>query len=714
MRTLILLVATAIAFAAIAAEPVPVPLGNRMLADYFERQVTELERTSLPVPQSAEEWEKTRKAWRGQLAEMLGLSPMPERTPLNVTKTGEVQGEGFVVENLHYQARPGLYVTANLYRPAKSEGRLPAILYVCGHANVNGKDGTSLGNKAGYEHHGTWFARHGYVCLVIDTVQLGEIRGEHHGTYSKGRWWWFSRGYTPAGLEAWSGIRGLDYLETRADVDATRFGVTGRSGGGAYSWWVAALDDRIKVAAPTAGITTLRNHVVDGAVEGHCDCMFMVNTHRWDYDKVAALIAPRPLLISNTDKDTIFPLDGVVAVHTSVRRIYKALGADGKLGLQISEGPHKDTQPLNAGAFAWFERWLKGADLMATLDEPAKKRVDPEQLRVLSGLPKDEINTKADETFVKAAYPAPVPANPEQWTKMRDDWMRALRTEVFAGWPKTPCDPALREAGRAESGAVVMRAWDFTPQEPWTLRLYVLHRATLKPDAQTPVVLSVLDEEDWNRFREVALAQFPAMFGGPAAAPAPPQPKGREWVSELWDAWKQEKGAGNEPGGSLRPDTVYAFIAPRGVGPTAWKGTEKQQTQRLRRFYLIGQTLDGMQTWDIRRSIAALREAGFGKSALTLAATGPMSGNALYASLFEDGIVAISLGEPPATHARGPVFLNVLKHLDMPQALAMAAARCNVRLSTSEKAAWTFADDTAVALGRREYFVRSEITGDAK
>ena len=95
---------------------------------------------------------------------------------------------------------------------------LPAILYVCGHANVV-EDGVSLGNKTGYQHHGVWFARHGYVCLVIDTIQLGEIRGEHHGTYKLGRWWWTSRGYTPAGVEAWNGIRALDYLETRPEVD---------------------------------------------------------------------------------------------------------------------------------------------------------------------------------------------------------------------------------------------------------------------------------------------------------------------------------------------------------------------------------------------------------------------------------------------------------------------------------------------------------------
>jgi dienelactone hydrolase len=348
MRFSLLFIASAMA--AVAAPPEPEPAANRLLRDYFAREVTAIESQPLPAPKTVEEWDKTRASMRKQLAEMLGLDSFPERTPLNATKTGEFAVDGCVIENLHYQSEPGLYVTANLYRPPKVEGRLPAILYVCGHSDVKGADGTSLGNKTHYQHHGAWFARHGYVCLVIDTVQLGEIRGAHHGTYNLERWWWISRGYTPAGVEAWNGIRGIDYLTSRPEVDPERIGVTGRSGGGAYSWWIAALDERVKVAAPTAGITTLRNHVVDGTVEGHCDCMFMVNTYRWDYDRVAALIAPRPLLILNTDKDTIFPLDGVYSVYKNVRGLYRALGAEGKMGLQIAEGPHQDTQALNTGA----------------------------------------------------------------------------------------------------------------------------------------------------------------------------------------------------------------------------------------------------------------------------------------------------------------------------------------------------------------------------
>jgi dienelactone hydrolase len=615
---------------------------------------------------------------------MLGLDPLPERTPLNVVKTGEVKGDGFVVEKMHYQSMPGLYVTANLYRPAKSEGRLPAILYVCGHSDMQ-KDGVSLGNKTGYQHHGEWFARHGYVCLLIDTVQLGEIRGEHHGTYSKGRWWWISRGYTPAGVEAWDGIRGLDYLVSRHDVDPERLGVTGRSGGGAYSWWIAALDERVKVAAPTAGITTLRNHVVDGAIEGHCDCMFFVNTYGWDFDKVAALVAPRPLLISNTDKDGIFPLDGVISVYSNTRRIYKSLGAEAKIGLQISEGPHKDTQPLNEGAFHWFERWLKGADPMAVVDEGATKRLPPEQLRVFSELPADERNTSIDTEFVPAAKTPPPPANQTAWTKQRDTWMTALREKCFAGWP-SPIDPALHDAGSAEHDGVVLHAWDFTPQAPWTLRLYVAHRASLKPDQLELATLNVLDEDAWHDFRQMMAGHFAPLFSPVDRAGA----DGHGFADE-------KKMFDDSP-------WAMAYVCPRGIGPNAWTGSDKQQTQRLRRFYLLGQTLDSMQTWDIRRAIAALRATPYGAKPLWLQSQHTMAINTLYAALFEDHITRLDLHQPSASHEMGPTYLNVLKFLDIPQAAAMAAERTRIRIYSPNKSAWSYTSQVTEKLGWTKKF----------
>ncbi len=205
---------------------------------------------------------------------------------------------------LHYQSRPRLYVTANLYRPAEAKPgeKLPAVLYVCGHSG-RGRNG----NKVAYQSHGIWFARHGYVCLVVDTLQLGEIAAIHHGTYRENRWWWHSRGYTPAGVECWNGVRGIDYLVSRPDVDPERIAVTGISGGGAATFWVAAADERVKVAVPVSGMADLESYVPNRVINGHCDCMFLYNTFQWPWTRIAGLVAPRPMLFVNSDNDRIFP-----------------------------------------------------------------------------------------------------------------------------------------------------------------------------------------------------------------------------------------------------------------------------------------------------------------------------------------------------------------------------------------------------------------------
>lgn len=455
------------------------PLKDKALQAYFEAEVAKIEANCLNGPMTLEEWQEQKERRRAELFEMLSLAPLPPKSDLHASVTGTVEAEEFVVEKLHFQSLPGLYVTGNFYRPKRVEQPLPTILYVCGHALVK-SNGVSYGNKTAYQHHGAWFARNGYACLTIDTVQLGEIEGLHHGTYREGMWWWNSRGYTPAGVEAWNCIRALDYLETRPEVDKNRFGVTGRSGGGAYSWWVAALDDRIKVAAPVAGITDLRNHIVDGVVEGHCDCMFFLNARRWDYPMLAALVAPRPLLICNSDKDTIFPLDGVVRTHAKVAPIYRLYNASTNLGLLITEGPHKDTQDLQLPVFRWFNRFLKGSDPL--IDMAATRFFEPRELRVFEKLPEDERTSRIHESFVpKAERPAVSPA--------------ALRETVFGGWPRGE-ELANAEVKRISSSATEVH---FRSQEHVPLSMLMLGDAA----TAAKIELTVLDQgakerDDWR------------------------------------------------------------------------------------------------------------------------------------------------------------------------------------------------------------------------
>src|SRR6185437_3059608 len=210
-----------------AEAPTETARGDRLRDTYFRAQVKHIADADLADIKTRADWEKKRPEYRRQFLDMLGLWPLPPRTDLHATITGKVETDLFTVEKLHFQSSPGLYVTANLYVPKRAKLPAPAVLYVCGHANTV-IDKVSYGSKVNYQHHPAWFAEHGYVCLILDTLELGEIPGDHHGTSRRGMWWWQALGYTPAGIECWNAMRALDYLETRKEVDAKRIGVTGR------------------------------------------------------------------------------------------------------------------------------------------------------------------------------------------------------------------------------------------------------------------------------------------------------------------------------------------------------------------------------------------------------------------------------------------------------------------------------------------------------
>ena len=609
---------------------------ERNLAEYFAEQTAALSERCLSDVRTAEDWQSRRAEYKRQLQEMLGLWPFPERTSLEPVVTGVIEQEDFRVENLHFQAMPHLYVTANFYLPKKLAKPAPAILYVCGHARVF-TNGVSFGNKAAYQHHGIWFARNGYACLVIDTLQLGEIEGVHHGTYREGQWWWNARGYTPAGVEAWFSIRALDYLCSRPEVDPDRIGMTGRSGGGSYTWTVAALDGRVKVAAPVAGITDLQNQVVDGVVEGHCDCMFFLNTYRWDFPQLAALLVPRPLLIANSDKDSIFPLDGVERLHRQVRRIYELADKTNHLGLLITDGPHLDTQDLQLPVFRWFNRFLKGED--PPIEMAAKKLFEPQQLRVFSAIPADQLNTRIQKTFVsKATTNSAALRNGAE--------VQVLREKVFGGWP--PEGPAIvpEPLAKDDRHGVRQRWYSLTTQPGVELLLCVVQDSKVRKPAE--VVLEVLDSASWTN--------SPASF--------------------LWSGVTSAVGLESLRRQMQKEKVALAFFAPRLVEPTNAFLDPKKWTQIRRRYMLLGQTLDGMRVWDIRCAAQGLKSLPeLRKTQLVLRAQGQMGVNAAYAALFEPQISRLQLTSLPASHMDGPDYLEVLRFADIPEVLAALGKR---------------------------------------
>jgi hypothetical protein len=194
---------------------------------------------------------------------------------------------------------------------------------------------------------------------VLDTILNGEAPAIHHGTHDLGMWNWLSLGYTPAGPEVWNAIRAVDYLETRPEVDRTRIAVTGMSGGGAITWYSAAVDERFQVAAPSCSGWTAERQAAMDLVRGNCDCIFFHNTYQLDLTAAGALIAPRPLKILNAKRDSIFPPAGYLDLYRFIRPVYEGLGVPERFDQHEEDIPHQDHVLLRKAANEWINRWLK-------------------------------------------------------------------------------------------------------------------------------------------------------------------------------------------------------------------------------------------------------------------------------------------------------------------------------------------------------------------
>jgi len=594
--------------------------GERMMQAFLKAEAIRLDSKFLEGITNRAAWEAARPELHRQYMEMLGLWPMPERTPLKAQVTGTLErDEGFRVEKLHFQSWPRLYVTGNLYLPtdAKADAKLPAVLYVCGHSG-KGRDG----NKTAFQHHGMWFATHGYVCLIIDTLQLGEIAAIHHGTYRYNRWWWPARGYTPAGIECWNGIRAIDYLQSRPEVDPERIAVTGISGGGAASFWIAAADERIKAAVPVSGMSDLEEYVGEKVVNGHCDCMFLINSFQWPWTQIAALVVPRPLLFENSGHDTIFPMNGNDRIRARLERLYGFYTnrTDRLFDIGITAGGHDDKPELRLMAYRWINHFLKGDDGPVTEPdlppfEGAKLRAFPDEL------PADELNTKIDEVFVPAATNAP-PQNAPEFASWSSKMLAELRRVALRTVPPEPTAQfGLDLSGRKiESGTLATEPgiaipWKFLP-------------AKNDRGRRTPWLV-VLDEEE-------SLDSKPS------------------WL---------EKTIG---------DASVLLVAPRGSGPLHWTNPPPYYIRRS--LTLLGRTVDSCKLVDV---VVVAREAVSNekKWQWKIAGRGQAGVIAAYAALLEPRLTEVAAIDPPGSHREGPIFVEVLRVVDIPEALGLLAPR---------------------------------------
>ncbi len=364
MRSSLLLSLCLIAASSVAAQETPAPLNRfpRMMQEWMVSQVRTAEARG-NVRRAALKTEADAEAYVASVKERIlqAFGPLPEKTPLNARVTARHDREAYRIENIIFESRPGFPVTGNLYLP-KAKSSAPGVIGVCGHS-LNGKAAEA------YQSFAQGLARLGYVCFIIDPAGQGE-RFQYLKEGLKSRYGGGVSEHIQAGNQqtlvgeflgtwfAWDGIRALDYLLTRPEVDPKHLGVTGNSGGGTQTTWLCGLDDRWTMAAPACFITTFRRNVENELPADTEQCPPNVLALDLDHSDFLATQAPKPVLILAKEYD-YFDARGSEEALARQQSLYRLFGKESNAQLFIGPSYHGYTQENREAMYHFFNSVTK-------------------------------------------------------------------------------------------------------------------------------------------------------------------------------------------------------------------------------------------------------------------------------------------------------------------------------------------------------------------
>lgn len=340
---------------------------HAMLPAYLKARAEELlagRKKKVQAIRTAAELAERRRHFRERIWRDLG--GQPERTPLNARLTGVIERDDHRIEKIIFESRPNFFVTANLYLPKGGGAPYPGVLFPLGHEN---------GAKA---HH-AWqrclvsLARRGFVALTWDPIGQGEriqyYDADLHGSkagYSTAEHTMLGQkcllaGTHMAAFTIWDGIRALDYLVSRPEVDAARIGCTGNSGGGTHTAYLSALDDRIKVSAASCYITSWKRMLESIGPQDAEQVFPWFLADGFDYPDYLYAHGTNPFLILAAIRD-FFPILGARASFGEVKEIFCRLGAADKVAMFEWDDGHGYNPQRRLAGYRWLTRWLKGRE----------------------------------------------------------------------------------------------------------------------------------------------------------------------------------------------------------------------------------------------------------------------------------------------------------------------------------------------------------------
>lgn len=332
----------------------------RMVQEYFVERVSYIEqkgkerRSELHSKKDAEAYVRE---VQGKIQQCFG--PWPEKTPLNAIVTGIVEREAYNIEKVIFHSRPEFPVTANLYVPKRRKFPLPAVIGTCGHSD-SGKA------YPGYQSFAQGLAVQGYVVLIFDPIGQGErvqyLSDEFKPLYGFGvpehlysGNQMFLTGESLSSWVAWDGIRALDYLLSRPEVDPNHVGVTGNSGGGTQSAWLCGVEPRFTMAAPSCFVTTfLRNleNELPSDTEQYPPRVLAMGLDQSDF---IAAMAPKPVILLSQEKD-FFDVRGTEESFVRLNQLYKLLEAEQNIKLFTGPDFHGYSQLNREAMYGFFNK----------------------------------------------------------------------------------------------------------------------------------------------------------------------------------------------------------------------------------------------------------------------------------------------------------------------------------------------------------------------
>jgi len=332
----------------------------RMVQEYFVGEVrriakqSEKQRSGL---QSKSQAQKYVQQVRSKIQQSFG--PWPAKIPLNPRITGVLERDTYKIEKVIFESRPGFLVTANLYIPKNRKFPLPGVVGTCGHS-WNGKAAEM------YQSFAQGLARMGYVVLIYDPIGQGE-RLQYPDDKLKSRIGVGVREHLYCGNQqflvgeffgswrAWDGIRALDYLLTRKEVDAKQVGVTGNSGGGTMTTWLCGVESRFTVGAPSCFVTTFSHNLENELPADTEQCPPRALALGLDHSDFLAAMAPKPVIILAKEKD-FFDVRGSEEAYGRLKNLYRLLGREDNVALFTGPGYHGYTQENREAMYSWFNR----------------------------------------------------------------------------------------------------------------------------------------------------------------------------------------------------------------------------------------------------------------------------------------------------------------------------------------------------------------------